>query len=83
MAAIHGHPEYGTEIYFHNGPAPASWLETLLNYGGQLAHDNGGILQVTRTPGQQVTGIWVNMPDGERRILFSTTGDNPHAEWIA
>jgi hypothetical protein len=23
---IHGHPEYGTEIVWHDGPAPSEWL---------------------------------------------------------
>lgn len=23
--AIHGHPEYGTEIEFHDGPVPPEW----------------------------------------------------------
>jgi hypothetical protein len=26
MLAIHGHPEYGTEIEWHDGPPPEEWL---------------------------------------------------------
>ncbi len=24
---VHGHPEYGTEFQWHDGPAPAEWIE--------------------------------------------------------
>jgi hypothetical protein len=27
MLNIHGHPEYGTEIIFHDGLAPQEWLD--------------------------------------------------------
>jgi hypothetical protein len=27
MLNIHGHPEYGTEIQWHDGPAPQEWLD--------------------------------------------------------
>lgn len=26
---IHGHPEYGTDIEWHDGPAPIEWLEQI------------------------------------------------------
>lgn len=26
---VHGHPEYGTEIVWHDGPPPAKWIELL------------------------------------------------------
>ena len=25
--AIHGHPEYGTEIVWHDGPPPTEWIK--------------------------------------------------------
>jgi quinolinate synthase len=32
MITIHGHPEYGTEIIFHDGPVPAAWLDAVATY---------------------------------------------------
>lgn len=29
---IHGHPEYGTEIVWHDGPAPAEWVDIVEAY---------------------------------------------------
>lgn len=29
MLGIHGHPEYGTEIFWLDGPAPKEWLDML------------------------------------------------------
>jgi hypothetical protein len=29
MLAIHGHPEYGTEIIWHDAPAPQEWTDIL------------------------------------------------------
>lgn len=31
MLEIHGHPEYGTEIIWHDGPAPGEWEQMLRN----------------------------------------------------
>jgi hypothetical protein len=36
MIAIHGHPEYGTEIIFHDGPMPAEWATALQAYEDSL-----------------------------------------------
>ncbi len=32
MLNIHGHPEYGTEIDWHDGPAPDIWLDKLQKF---------------------------------------------------
>ena len=32
MLAIHGHPEYGTVIVFHDGPVPEPWVTALANW---------------------------------------------------
>lgn len=32
MLAIHGHPEYGTEIIWHEGLCPREWLDTVAAY---------------------------------------------------
>lgn len=29
--SIHGHPEYGTDIIWHDGPAPTYWLNLVYN----------------------------------------------------
>ena len=34
--AIHGHPEYGTEIIWHDGPAPAEWVEQVDDWKASL-----------------------------------------------
>lgn len=32
MLDVHGHPEYGTDILWHDGPAPGYWCAILINY---------------------------------------------------
>lgn len=32
MLAIHGHPEYGTKIVWHDGPEPSIYKEMFKNY---------------------------------------------------
>lgn len=32
MLAIHGHPEYGTEIVWHDGPVPEEWQQRVDAY---------------------------------------------------
>lgn len=29
MLDVHGHPEYGTQIVFHDGPPPIEWINML------------------------------------------------------
>ena len=37
MLNIHGHPEYGTEIEWHDAPAPAEWESQVSAYRATLA----------------------------------------------
>lgn len=37
MLEVHGHPEYGTEIWFHDGKTPWEWQTRLHNYQEILA----------------------------------------------
>lgn len=37
MLNIHGHPEYGTEIVWHDAPAPQEWLDQVAAYRATLA----------------------------------------------
>lgn len=32
LLIVHGHPEYGTEIEWHDGPAPQEWLAMVEAY---------------------------------------------------
>ena len=32
---IHGHPEYGTVIVWHDGPVPQEWLDQVLRARGE------------------------------------------------
>lgn len=32
MIDIHGHPEYGTEIVFHDGEVPQEWKDKVANF---------------------------------------------------
>jgi hypothetical protein len=41
---IHGHPEYGTEIVWHDGPAPEYWAEV---EGDYLRSQGKDIVMVT------------------------------------
>lgn len=46
MIKIHGHPEYGTRIVFHDGLPPAAWMETLRAYGQRLEDESKGELRL-------------------------------------
>lgn len=35
MLAIHGHPEYGTEIEWHDGDAPEEWTRRLQQFAAR------------------------------------------------
>lgn len=76
MIKIHGHPEYGTEIVFHDGEPPAVWIETLRAYGMKLAEESEGRLvfcdvREKRDPSASVA-IYVEYADhtGVFRVLY-------------
>ena len=37
MLDIHGHPEYGTKIIWHDGPAPEAWKQRVRVYKAKEA----------------------------------------------
>jgi hypothetical protein len=41
MLAIHGHPEYGTEIEWHDAPAPQAWLDQVAAHRAALSENDG------------------------------------------
>jgi hypothetical protein len=38
---VHGHPEYGTEIVWHDGAAPLYWVKKVSDYYQNLMQSNG------------------------------------------
>ena len=42
FVTIHGHPEYGTEIVFHDGKVPLEWLDACARW--KLQRDHGLVL---------------------------------------
>lgn len=51
MINVHGHPEYGTEIVFHDGEAPQAWIAALVLYGQKLeAEDSDLVLKIPGVP---------------------------------
>lgn len=53
MVTIHGHPEYGTEIVFHDGEPPEEWLQALRNYGQKLVDESHDSLKLVEIPDQR------------------------------
>ena len=39
MLAVHGHPEYGTDIVWHDQPMPREWENQLRTYANQRAEE--------------------------------------------
>lgn len=40
MLMVHGHPEYGTDIMWHDGPAPEIWIHLLQGYKEKVEEAN-------------------------------------------
>jgi len=49
MLQIHGHPEYGTEIVWHDGAMPVEWERQLVSYAEHRQHEfhHAGMTDVT------------------------------------
>lgn len=39
MLSVHGHPEYGTDIIWHDGDMPAEWAHQLIAHAEHRQHD--------------------------------------------
>jgi hypothetical protein len=62
MLRIHGHPEYGTVIHWHDGPAPQVWLNMLDEHAAKVAAQRAMESQWTppivplQSPGPTISG---------------------------
>lgn len=52
MVKIHGHPEYGTRMVFHDGEPPEVWMDTLRQHGRRLETESDGALEFVEISGR-------------------------------
>lgn len=68
MLQIHGHPEYGTEIEWHDGAMPAAWERILIAHAEHRQHEfhhaghNDVTLREERDEGGQLVGLSLHIP---------------------
>lgn len=75
MLSVHGHPEYGTEIIWHDGAMPAEWERQLIAHGEKRQHEfhHAGLTDVTlsieRDADGQLVSLLLTTPTGLESIM--------------